>query len=61
MELKIEMKDLLKDMKEYTDMVDYLVFVYGMIEEVQPDVIAAINTRYEEQGKAVPKIPEVSE
>lgn len=36
MHLQIEMQDLLKDMKEYTDLMEYLAFVFEHLNEHLP-------------------------
>lgn len=61
MELKITMDDLLKDMKEYTDIMEYLNFFYKFVQEVydiDPNEDFGINQAYEEKfNKPTPKVP----
>lgn len=60
MKLEITMAELLKDMKEYTDMMQYLSFAYEyMIEtyDIDPNDDFGLNHSYTEKfGKEPPKV-----
>jgi hypothetical protein len=58
MEIKIEMTELLKDMKEYTDRFEYLMFFQRLVADTSPVLATMVNDAYvEAYGTEVPKEP----
>jgi hypothetical protein len=58
MEIKIEMTELLKDMKEYTDRFEYLMFFQRLVADTSPVLATMVNDAYvEAYGAEVPKEP----